>query len=346
MNIFELGGGLTLPDQDFFVPNIEFADWLASQHWLKFRRVIDAGAGRGRFGRALLDRGLEVVSIDHNTRATTVSPVEIENAVTFNYLSDDVVFICRPCHSGWHLAAYKRAIHYGVLDCLYIGLEKNLEADFGDDWELELLHHAAGEDGEKCWRVIGQKSKLKVFARTTAYGFGELKYVDGEARLVNSMGGYCPVNIEAITSTRSLLEVDQLHSDPESFAHRSKAASEAAHRSDPIMGRQTGMYGWVGPNGEWYPCGSRDHDEMLRWCFHIDNRRASKLGFVKAYGTFFSRLDDKRVNAAQAKTLREQGYTLENWQLPEERSVETLSVEEKRRFTAATFKRRNQLDGD
>jgi hypothetical protein len=342
-----------LPDQDFFTPTPAFKDWVLAQHWLRYRTIIDAGAGRGLMSMVLRSFGLDVTAIDLHERPVDLGKVQIEDATQREYESDDVLIIARPCHGGWHEKAYSRALRQGCEDLLYIGLERNIAADFGDDWEIELLVENIGAQGENIWRVYGRRPELTNYSQLDSGAWGKLRQRErnGEPELqfVNDAGGYCPVQAKQLTDARLKTHAYQgAYVDPDIFASRSQRAAGAMHADRPHGDK--GGYGWIGPEGRWYPCGSMDHDAMLHRSFGISRQRCEELGFIKCYGSFWAnegshagfgrqaKFESDHASAVQIKTLREVGYKVEDEQAPEDRGVETLSQVEQDEVAAAITK--------
>lgn len=325
----------TLPSQVFFQPTEKFTNWMETTPWLRYRRIVDCGAGMGAVGYALKNH--DVVGIDIMHREEYLSPVQFDDATQYDFDGDEVVLIARPCHGGWHENAYKRAIRNGCHDMLYIGLHKNLPVDFGDDWVIEEILTEAGEDGESIWRVFGLVSQCKTFGETACGLSGELITRNGEQWLVNYMGGGMPVRQKPITRTWLRLDHSQDYFDPAVFAENSIQTTSAINASAEEWDDK-GQYGWVAPDGAWWPCGSRDHDTLIYDCFGLKTSH----GWVKCYGTFWSLEEDRFshhspktkavLNLAQKKTLARVGYSLRDEELPEERKVATLSTPEQAAF--------------
>lgn len=155
----------TTPYQHFFRPRPRFLKWLAA----KKMPIVDIGAGTGHFQAEMRKAHLEVpfISIDLHPRDPASSMGEQENGVqvhitdatTFDYTFGYIVTCCRPNHGGWAYDAMRRALLVGA-KVYYVGLAKNLEADWHDlcGWDIR---RGIGADGENCYAMDLSRAERK-----------------------------------------------------------------------------------------------------------------------------------------------------------------------------------------
>lgn len=160
-----LGG--TLPPIKFFEPTARFLRWMKDTY--RNEIVYDVGAGVGHVAQALSKRGIKVLGIDISYReSTNLSQVLIADGESYKYLPDAVVMLCRPCHGQFTGEVIAQALRCKVAAVLYVGLERNVEADLGvyrDGFTPVLT--GAGREGECVW--VGDIPSL---ARSHAFHLG------------------------------------------------------------------------------------------------------------------------------------------------------------------------------
>ena len=144
--------GLTLGANRFFEPSKKFLNYMSAQFGNTL--VYDVGAGDGYTAKRLNDLGVTTRAIDLSYRDGQKYPVEIANAVDYEYLSHSCVMFCRPCHGPWVECAIDQALSRGVTTFLYIGFRKNLRDDLGA--YTKRFHNVlrmAGRDRESVWMM-------------------------------------------------------------------------------------------------------------------------------------------------------------------------------------------------
>ena len=327
-----------LPHNIFFEPNKTFLDWL-QEPFLRYRRIVDCGAGVGRLGAVAKN---DVLGIDVIPRDSYESIVHTMDSTRFEFEPTDVCIICRPCHSPFVMQTFERALRCGVEDMFYVGLDRNLEKDIDtDEWFVERILEDVGVEGEHVYRLYGPRHKLKNFIKVPSMYDGEPRWAhmtprNGEIWATNAAGGGYPIKPSDILETFTALNQNQFdRPHPSQFASASQRSAEAMWRDAGNYEKERGGYGWVGPDGAWWPCGSRDHDTLIYDCFGIDSRREAELGFVKCYGRFWNKstLDWKDISAPnrdQMDTLQRIGFRARDRE--HVRTVDTLSPEEREKL--------------
>lgn len=147
--------GVTLSDTDMFIPDPEFIKKL-SEDFKEKCGIVEIGAGRGLFTKAMRDKGLKAVAIDPNCRATYETDVMQMDAMDFPYPENSLVIAARPDHSGWVETAFQRALERNC-KIMYVSKLENLYIDFDeDDFEIEIYAGNVGEEKEIAWLLRGK----------------------------------------------------------------------------------------------------------------------------------------------------------------------------------------------
>lgn len=154
MSIFEdlIGGmpqGQILPSLRFFEPRKSFISYMVSR---PAATVYDVGAGDGFASHQLRNAGVDARPIDLNYRSGRKYPVEIANAVEYDYEPQSYLMFCRPCHGPWVEVTIHYALRQGVAGFIYVGLRKNFEDDLGEyASRFKRVMTNAGKDRESVW---------------------------------------------------------------------------------------------------------------------------------------------------------------------------------------------------
>lgn len=154
--------GSTLPALRFFEPKPSFTNFMRSR--FSGQLIYDIGAGCGHVAEALAMAGLNITAFDLSHRANAWFPVEIGNAITWNYEPGSVAMFCRPCHGVFVEASIERLRHFGVSTVIYAGLAHNVDADLGifrRYFKCVLTH--AGRDNESVYIWQIPESALKPY---------------------------------------------------------------------------------------------------------------------------------------------------------------------------------------
>ncbi len=122
--------GGTLADAQWFKSRKTFVKWFAKT-FKKAWNVYEAGCGMAHTAKALSESGMNITAIDANRRPGAVARFEIADATEFDYHSESVVLVCRPCHGPFCEAVIQRAIVCRSEAVVYVGLAKNVAGDLG-----------------------------------------------------------------------------------------------------------------------------------------------------------------------------------------------------------------------
>jgi len=82
----------------------------------------------------------------------------------------------------------------------------------------------------------------------------------------------------------------------------------------------TEPYGFIDRDGTFYHCGYFEHSQCATFCFGMDEWDCEKAGICKIAlnplndGKRFY-FCDKKLTEAQAKTLREEGFDVDDWEI-------------------------------
>lgn len=308
-----------LPSQIFFEPTEDFIAWCADVHWLRYRRIVDCGAATGHLGAILLN---DVHGIDLIPRSSYESPVKIADSTSFWFKPTDVVFLCRPCHSVAFIdRTLIQAIDHGVQDLFYIGLPKNVEEDL-EDFSYQIEREDVGLDGEHMYRILCQAGHgfeyVKIESDLLGERKGKLLMRNGEAWLVNEQNGGFP-----LCKGDTIIYTLEANSVITAFGYRSPNDYRPKEKN----------YGWISPDGIFYPCGSADHDTMIYETFGLDSIEERNQNWVKvASNRYFPSDYRRRPNSKQLRKLRALGFDTSDE--PGERGVDTLSATEQRIFAS------------
>lgn len=141
----------------FFKPNHNFWSWIMT---FSTRRIVDVGCGDGDLVREMMKAGLRPVGIDPRyiifdmeipkDLFSLIVPLAADS-VPEMYQEDNVILCCRPCHNGF--PADVVAMKAPTADFFYIGFEKNLDVDVGNEFFRHLVEQDVGEDGENIYRI-------------------------------------------------------------------------------------------------------------------------------------------------------------------------------------------------
>ena len=141
-----------LPAMQFFKPLPDFAAWFKEAKGYA-HTVYEAGAGMGHASKALAAVSMNVTAVDANARSGSVFPVKIADATDYHFVSNSAVLICRPCHGAFCRAVVQNALFRRASVIVYVGLDKNVDADLGKYRPFFSVSGAGvvGEDGERAW---------------------------------------------------------------------------------------------------------------------------------------------------------------------------------------------------
>lgn len=299
-----VAGGGVLPDQVFFEPTPTFVKWFTTQLWHRYRRVVDVGAGKGRLSRVLMERGLDTLAIDIHQRPEYEHKVELQDGTRFEFDTDDICIVARPCHgTGFAEIILRRAVDHSAL-AYYIGLARNIKSDLGEELHWTLVKRRVGRDGENLYQVLGKRKDLKDFVQVKLEGWKDFSWMkdDGHWYRFDSGGGFPKKDSRATLGKK----IRAMHFDQ--LPREETWLDEKLHA------------GWITPDGRWLGCHSRNHDNVLYYLLGIRLQRAERIGFVRCYGEYMDKMlwtrpDKKRITPRQKALLEEHGYNVEDWQM-------------------------------
>ncbi len=148
--IWRLTLGTTTGFLKFFQPTLQFIEWMTRVAGKE--QVYDVGAGAGHVTKALLEAGIVTVALDVHRHMQPEYPVLIADGSTYDYDKDSIVMLCRPNHGPFATDVIGRALECGASKVLYVGLERNAEADLGEYLpRFKKAVPRAGEEGERVW---------------------------------------------------------------------------------------------------------------------------------------------------------------------------------------------------
>jgi hypothetical protein len=156
--------GMTMGSTKFFLPTQLFYKWMKKNYGS--RRVYSVGAGAGHGVKGLNMAGVETIGLDIFQHSKQEYPVLIADGTAYGYDEGSVVYVARPCHGNFFTDVVERALECKVHAILYVGLERNIEEDFGDYYDqFKKETVGVGEDGEGIWRLIPSISSTRKASR-------------------------------------------------------------------------------------------------------------------------------------------------------------------------------------
>ncbi|MEN6549991.1 MAG: hypothetical protein ABFE07_28440 [Armatimonadia bacterium] len=259
-----------LPNLIFFDPRPQFVDWLVG--YARGRIVIDAGAGVGRLGAMLLERGARCLSLDLEERDEPESPVIMKDATTFEYSRGTLVVLARPCHGNWIYDTIVRTHECGA-EVLYVGKPENVENDLEyPGLERRLVGADAGREGEVVYSMKPKPDdKIKyclVALKTSGIDQGNWWMEDGGDRWINSVGGYRPKGKD-----EQVLETCWVE-DYVDLDHTKTGLLRPEGEADA---------GWIDRDGKFYGCGSQSHDTVIHLIIKCEVRDVEEKGWMRIY---------------------------------------------------------------
>lgn len=301
----------------FFKPTENFWKALSVLPW-RWKRYVDAGAGKGHLTRMMRERGYMVTGVDlfkrEDAEVDDILEVDLTGLtrgkdpyVEFDY--NDCMIFARPCHGAFVGLAMKH--YYDTGEMLYISKPSNIEDDlFG--WGYEIIATDVGEDGEVMCRVLYKHGLAKEFHCLDLYGNGSRhqwwQFAGNMYR--NSAGGGFP---SANVDPAKIVEVRQL-------SHYGMLYAE------PLLTHNDLTTGWLAPDGTFYGCSVASHDYTAENVIGSTVKRLEQQNFARLYGdtgmgeplfAIGRDLDWERrppVTPAQAIVLRQKGYKIRDYQ--------------------------------
>ncbi len=81
------------------------------------------------------------------------------DATVMRYPEDCVILLARPCHGHFVEGVLRRAGRCNVRVVLYVGLDKNVATDLGEDHQFKCVAKNVGKDRENLW-ILKRKIHL------------------------------------------------------------------------------------------------------------------------------------------------------------------------------------------
>lgn len=228
----------------FFEPTARFLDWAAAN--LRGRALFDVGAGDGHVAQALSAVGLSVTALDILPSGSAVLRVD---GTVFPYPTGCTVMICRPCHGDFPRAVVQQATTRRVAQVLYCGLRRNVRGDLSDvRARFDHVLAGAGKAGESVWRWKLAQGTMNV-ALVQWYPFPKPFWVEDQddGWWYHRAGG-------------------QMRKTRDDIIHETTTVPAGDWRA--LDWKKTGFYdptssvGWLSPSGEFFGCGSQEHDTV------------------------------------------------------------------------------------
>lgn len=316
MNLFRaLVGTQQVSSTVFFVPAQEFLVWAKRE--LFGRLLFDVGCGSGSASRLLRKAGLTTWPLDL-MRPLTGTHHTTADGTTYPYTASSVVVLCRPCHGEFTMEVVRQAVARRVGDVLYVGLEKNVEADLGEyASRFEKMLDGAGEDGEKVWRykLVESKRETSMIVSRVAYGGTGLPAEERRSnwvqdrgdRWVNASGGYRPKQKDDVvyeTLTVGAGDWDSLDYSNTCYGAKFNRDKDA---------------GWLAPDGTFFGCSSAEHDSIAYYVLKKDVDVLETTGYVRVDGrpnparSWCSFRAHKQITDVQREWLSARGHSLEEY---------------------------------
>ena len=337
-----MGGAMTafpsLSGSRFFKPTKAFFEWAAAN--LKDGVIFDVGAGDGYTSLGLKSIGLNVMAIDAFPHADPVFASVQADGTSFKYPQRSTVMLCRPCHGNFPYLTVEQAVRREVDRVLYVGLSRNVNDDLGKyRRKFRVALKNAGESGEKVWMWnMRDRDATKNVALVKAEGWSAAYWmIDRDSQYwENEAGGRCPKSPGDVVLERSTIVDYDFQSLDWSKTGYIMADSE---------------YGWLSPEGKFYPCEYMEHDRVA---YYLIKKPVSELeaeGWVRVddpgdgsgehQGTYRSTFrcggGEKDPNEVQSAWLKARGHNLDPYGLKdggvsEQEAVRRVEEDEAARF--------------
>lgn len=306
----------------FFTPTEKFWSVVMDTPWIRYRQIVDVGAGLGHVARGLVDRGLDPVAIDVAERRGQDELVELVDVVDFEFRSHHLALLARPCHGLFVEQVLTRAAVHQNTDALYVGLPRNLAADL-HGWVTEELATDVGEEGEKLLRVVCREDEAETYYSYTRLGETGTRFArkgpDPTSRgsddeyWLNDFGAGYPVE-----GTETLLG-----------SHRARDSYQIRLPAEEVCRGEDCVNGWLAPDGVWFRGFSAEHAYIASVVLGMSEADLERRGFARCYGQeagakradFWTMSDKKDLTPAQSRELRRAGFTVHDFE--ETRSVAT-----------------------
>ena len=95
----------------------------------------------------------------------------------------------------------------------------------------------------------------------------------------------------------------------------------------PILLREGSEYGWLTPDGKWYPCDQSAHHEVAELILHKTEDQCEAENYVRVYESETGKkeyISRKRISHAQREALLKQGFSKE--ELSQKAKMEKIPV--------------------
>ncbi len=278
----------------FFVPTVEFVESL--KQYAGRRVVLEVGTGDGHLLKAMLDAGMEAYGCDAFKLPDQLTDAQFgrwfpSKAEDWALLKDmaALVVVARPCHGGFVRSVIEAMSPESEL--LYIGLERNVQADLG---EYEELASTVGLplEGTDAEVALSRKTYWPEDDEMEEYFLVQypppqnarawMKKIvrRGEDWFVNSVGGGMPVS-RSMVVVETCKVADYADLD---FTKTSAYAEFMALQNDESV-----KEGWIERSGTFYRCQYHEHDAFAWTVFKKTPRELEKLGWVKVTRLFGSK---------------------------------------------------------
>lgn len=253
-----------LPYQIFFRPKMAFFSLLDS---LDVKNIIDVGCGVGDLVERINKRGHQTaIGIDVIEREGRRydEPILITDATEFDYPSNSVVMICRPCSGGFVEQMVDYLSDKDVDGIIVVTNHDN----YVEGLDFHRIADDMGEDGESVWvkgKIIDEAKDLKVFKKikTSFWKHPTWREVDCD-RLVNVSGGWMPWSDDIVVlDERTTFWFDMLD-----------------WRDCGILS-ESSVLGWLSPEAEFFRCEYYGHNDLVEFIIKANLNDIEHLGWIK-----------------------------------------------------------------
>jgi hypothetical protein len=255
--------------------------------------LIDCGAGAGKLELAIPG---QVISLDIYPKGDHV----IEwDCTKFEYSPGCIPIFLRPCHSDFVEKTLRKAFSQGCKKALYLGFYKNLEIDFGKEYDHLFMDEKdyIGPELERLFTIEPRNITEDPYIKTFVLVEDRSNWwatLNGD-KVTNNYGGY-----QYLNPSMKIIEKVEAHSFDE-LDWSNTYLTEKEEVEDQ---------GWLSRDGTWYGCEYEEHDDYARFVLKKEVGHLEETGWVRVC---FPPSDDTQYSVSLWECLKRLSPEQRNW---------------------------------